>query len=253
MPKESPEVIYRYQPIRPDATDLLRTGRLWFSNPSRFNDPFDFLPDFSADVKEWVDKDREEAYWTDPSIRGSRKSFMKGTEAESDRRVREYCRLQRVDYMKGLGENFFVTCFSEVPDIILMWSHYAFYHTGFCIGIRPAKMRLSPEKAIRWKVRYRDERLPINHKRPNEIALRKAKVWKYEREWRVVMATGDLTRGDRWDAIESVRLGALVDRKKRSEVLKVLKTRKRRHIEIIQMHLSTKKFALEEEVLREGN
>jgi hypothetical protein len=55
-----------------------------------------------------------------------------------------------------------------------------------------------------------------------------------------------------WDAIESVRFGALVDRKNRSVALKALQTEERRHIQAIQMHLSVDRFALEEEVLQLG-
>ncbi len=272
MPAKSPEVIYRYQPMRPDAVDLVRNGRLWFSNPSRFNDPFDFLPAFSNEARQLVDKDREEAYWTNTSFRGSRISFMKNTEDERNRRVRDYCRWRQSEFIKVLARKFFVACFSEIPDSILMWSHYASYHSGLCIGIRPAKMGLPREKALRWKVRYLDERLPLDHSRPNDIPLRKARAWRYEREWRVVMATSDLTPGNRplspehkkhpsepgyflqlrWDAFESVRFGPKVDPKKRAAVLKHLQASERRHVEIIQMHLSPDRFELEAEVLRKG-
>ena len=53
-----------------------------------------------------------------------------------------------------------------------------------------------------------------------------------------------------WDAIESVRFGALVDRRKRAAILKALKARELHHIKAIQMHLSVDRFALEEEVLQ---
>ena len=273
MPTKSPSVIYRYQPLRPDAIDLIRTGRLWFSDPSRFNDPFDLMPNF----KHWgirlgrlLDQAREEAYWTDSSVTGSRTSFLKGTQNQRDNIVRRHCRVEQRRFLKRFSKHFRVACFSETKDSILMWSHYAGYHTGMCVGMRPPQMRLSPRLALRWKVDYRDERLSLDHPNPNELALRKAKAWKYEKEWRVVMATGDLTSGSRplprspnkprsepgyflnlqWDAIESIRFGALVDRKKRSAIQKILQAEERCHIQAIQMHLSVDKFALEEEFLQ---
>ena len=252
MPATSPPVIYRYLPLRPDAVDLIRNGRLWFSNPARFNDPFDFLPDFSKRAKEAV--------------------FMEGTKKDRDRRVREFCEKMRGRFLKDLGRTFCLACFCELPDSILMWSHYAANHTGLCIGIRPDKMRLPPEKALRWKVHYDDERLPFEHPKPNELPLRKALAWEYENEWRVVMEINDLTLGRRplprpskrplrrkrprapepflrlqWDAFESVRLGALVNPKKRSEVLKILQRAEQRHIEVFQMYLAADRFKLEEE------
>lgn len=32
-----------------------------------------------------------------------------------------------------INNNFAITCFSETPDNILMWSHYADKHSGFCV------------------------------------------------------------------------------------------------------------------------
>jgi hypothetical protein len=271
MPTKSPDVIYRYQPLRPDAIDLIRTGRLWFSDPSRFNDPFDFQPDFSNEPKRMADQSREAAFWGDRAIRGGRENFFKATQKQRDDLVREACLPLRKPFLRKLAKAFRVACFFEIKDGILMWSHYASYHTGVCFGIRPLQMRLAPEKALRWKVDYRDERLPIEHPEKNEIALRKAEAWKYEKEWRVVMATEDLTRGNRplprtpmklhpepgyflklqWDAIESVRFGALVNRKKRSRIMKVLQAEELRHIQAIQMHLSVDRFALEEEIFQQ--
>jgi hypothetical protein len=272
-PTTSPEVIYRYQPMRPDAIDFIRKGRLWFSSPSRFNDPFDFLPDFTKEATKIVDQHREEAYWNDAAIRGSRRAFFSETEALRNQRIREVCNKVRSKFLKDLAKNFWVACFSEDPDNILMWSHYASYHTGLCVGIRPERMRLSPEMALRWKVTYDDARLPIEHSDGNAIALRKAKVWDYEKEWRIVMATGDLTPGQRplprthgryrsepgsflqlqWGAFESVRFGALVDPKKRSKLLEALRSTERSHIKIVQMHLAASRFALESECLSGGN
>jgi len=273
MPGTSPDVIYRYQPMRPDAIDLIGTGRLWFSDPSRFNDPFDFLPsclNWQNEISRCFGRSREEAYWTNPSVRSSRESFLKATENQFRRRVNDRIRAEQRKFTKGFAKNFRVACFSEHNDSILMWSHYSLNHSGLCIGIRPARIPARPDKALRWKVTYQNERLPIDHGKFNEIALRKAKAWEYEKEWRIVMATGDLSGGKRplsrdhrnhpsepgyflrlpWDAIESVRFGVFVDRKKRSTVLKALQAEERSHIDAIQMRLSVDRFELKEEVLR---
>lgn len=275
MPTKSPSVIYRYQPLRPDAIDLIRTGRLWFSDPSRFNDPFDFLPSFNVQrtrFEQLIDQSREAARWT-IFQRSSRSEFLRATEAEREQRLRslrEKLRVEQERFRKDFAKNFRVTCFSAAQDNFLMWSHYAASHTGVCFGIRPLQMNLGEKRALRWKIDYRDERIPFEHPKPYELALRKAKAWKYEKEWRVVMATGDLSSGNRplprmhskprsepgyflnlqWDAIESIRFGALVDRKKRSAILKILQAEERCHIQAIQMHLSVDKFALEEEFLQ---
>lgn len=262
--------------MRPDAVDLIRTGRLWFSDPSRFNDPFDFVPGFQTmqtRARIHIDRLREAVRWQGGFSRLSRKDFLDATSTEYEKRLRKVRKkflTEHSEFRSDFAKHFRVTCFSADNDNILMWSHYAAYHSGVCIGIHPAKMRLAPEKALRWKVSYNDKRLPIDHTKSNEIAFRKAKAWKYENEWRVVMAVEDLKSGQRpvehvykdrppfdeglfwklqWDAIESVRFGVFVDRKKRARILKLLLEKKRSHIRAIQMHLSIGEFRLEEETL----
>ena len=227
-------------------------------------------------MKERIDQSREAARWSDAFNGFGRSDFNKLTKGEYDSRTQKIRNKIRNDvkkFRKDFARHFRVACFSADKDNILMWSHYAASHSGLCIGIRPANLRLAPENALRWKVTCDNKRLPIDHKKPNEVALRKAEAWEYEKEWRVVMATEELKSGRRpleqrhkndppsevacflqleWDAFESVRFGALVDRKKRAKIMELLQAKKRQHIRAIQMHLSIDRFALEEEVLQEG-
>lgn len=93
-----------------------------------------------------------------------------------------------------LKRDFRVACFSQVKDSILMWSHYAENHTGFCIEYdfshSPLKQHLHP-------VQYTKERKFIPGTFANsdgamanhiiyEAALHKFEGWKYEEEWRCV-------------------------------------------------------------------
>lgn len=135
-------------------------------------------------------------------------------------------------------------------------------------------MRLAPERALRWKVDYQDDRIPIECPDKLAFALRKSKVWEYEREWRIVMATKDLENGSRSDlcqadaaaaksadenyflevpleAIESIRFGALMDQDHRVKVLETMRVREKLQVAKIQMHLSVNRFELDEEILQD--
>ena len=90
------------------------------------------------------------------------------------------------DLKKGLT----VVCFTEDVKSILMWSHYANNHRGFCIEYKLAQTDLS--KQIR-KVIYSSERHYLRDEDLNEKGifrptLYKSDVWKYEKEWRYVTA-----------------------------------------------------------------
>ena len=96
------------------------------------------------------------------------------------------------DYLQSIYDRaqneFLICCFSKAPDSILMWSHYATGHKGFCI-----KCKISGE-AI--EINYPDDDYfpKINpylvaHGREDitkKMFLTKSKYWKYEQEYRLV-------------------------------------------------------------------
>lgn len=99
-----------------------------------------------------------------------------------------------------------VTCFAERPDNILMWSHYANKHTGFCVEYDFSKLKSVEAKLMLFPVIYSKKRpiLPMelfdfsdlnNVKLAEgdlpipeivEAMLTKSEIWNYEEEWRIV-------------------------------------------------------------------
>jgi hypothetical protein len=86
-----------------------------------------------------------------------------------------------------------VFCLTEVNDNILMWSHYADKHKGFCIEFERSDHNfLAGESCV--PVFYpEDDQLPtykpLDLLKPESfagIATTKAKLWSYELEWRMI-------------------------------------------------------------------
>jgi len=87
-----------------------------------------------------------------------------------------------------------VVCLSEVYDSMLMWSHYAQNHTGYCIKYD------FEESDIYYKhlypITYTKDRYVISKKDVQngskdliyKTICRKSDVWAYEKEWRIVIA-----------------------------------------------------------------
>jgi len=163
-----------------------------------------------------------------------------------------------------------VTCFSERQKSFLMWSHYANGHRGMCIGLNTEKIPVPPEKGYCSKITYRRERVPIGPRNAAKIALSKSVEWRYEKEWRILMAKCDLTSGSKpispgkdgkrtepghflklpCNALESIWFGAKVNSDHRARILRLLGCAGRAHVRAIQLHLSYSAFELEEEVLK---
>ena len=195
-----PDVLYRYLSVGRDSLDIFRRGRLWFSDPGRFNDPFDILPAFKKQgerLRAVLESDREQAYWSDFSLAGGRAAFLKATDPMLEQILAKRLRKLQAKFHRDLCKRFWVTCLSELHKRLLMWSYYGDCHRGICVGLNPRYIPVPPDKGYRRKVSYRRKRVAFDPSNAARIALSKAREWKHEREWRLVMATEDLIPGKR--------------------------------------------------------
>jgi hypothetical protein len=91
------------------------------------------------------------------------------------------------EYARTVRATTGIYCVSEIPDDILMWSHYADYHRGVCLEFNGhAKLM---QHAM--QVSYTHDRPPIarddsNVAKIEKTMLTKSMHWKYEREWRLI-------------------------------------------------------------------
>lgn len=150
------------------AIDLLN-GRIYFSAPAGFNDPFEL----SAKVN----------ISSSPLL-----------SALSQKERDEVLRIFRLRPPTALSEDWKekvgILCLSEDPANILMWSHYANNHSGICIGFDTDHKPFSSAHLVS----YSDERPAAEFNSDPEklltrVLLTKSKHWSYEREWRSIKRT----------------------------------------------------------------
>lgn len=131
-----------------------------------------------------------------------------------------------------INEIFGISCFAERNDNILMWSHYADKHTGFCVEYDFSKMQSQEAKLMLFPVIYSKKRplLPmsmfdfsdINNVRVAdgplpyadiaESLLIKSDIWQYEEEWRIIHTLNHLDEQRLCEnIITGVYLGANID------------------------------------------
>ncbi len=111
-----------------------------------------------------------------------------------------------------VNSQFAISCFSTSPDNILMWSHYANKHKGFCVEYDFSKMKAQNILLMLYPVIYSDKRpnvpmslfdldnlkdIKLSNNReaiPDIIIalLTKSKIWDYENEWRIIATQTDL-------------------------------------------------------------
>jgi len=239
MNEENSKILYKYRPLysfwkdsidektgealkikskvpilNKNTISLITKGELYFSNPSEFNDPYDtWLPIIPNDLTEKV-------------LLKLMNSKERPQQARNLRRIARAFPGDLQEYVAWINENFtknanqgeyfyvmnelflndyFVYCLSKKYNDILMWSHYAFNHTGICVGIstnsdgdvelnssnnsfnkeilHPEKIKYSSnlEKQSQQKI---DQFNIVSLKR---MLLYKAKFWSYEEEYRLIV------------------------------------------------------------------
>lgn len=243
-------ILWKYRQWNSFTKAMLAEGEMYFATADQINDPFEFR---------WRERWPQKA-------------------DEQDKFVREICALeypndtipqrkQRYEYLKkeaaklasearaSGGHRFTSTeirlgvlCVSEKWDHPVMWSHYGDRHYGVCIGLETdafAPIVFKP-------VEYSDELPTIDvrdYAKPDKgtfsrLALRKAKAWSYEHEWRTIAKPG-IHRFK--DAVVRILLGARCKRKTRSEIEKtVAKFKVRATIEEIRLSESEYRLVIDE-------
>ena len=210
--RPAPGHFYKYKYIdehHPEYSSRIFThNELYFSSVNAFNDPFD-----CTYRVEWHGSSEEEKKYVDrvlkkfgPSLNRHerRSSVHEGTKIFSDLNFIKAAQESNRQETEKWG----ICCLSEIEYNILMWSHYANAHQGFCLqflnengqsfGVqrKPEDRRKKPDLLVPLQVRYSDTYPIVNciGDNPKTMAektcLTKAENWKYEKEWRIVDLSG---------------------------------------------------------------
>ena len=198
-----PLKVYKYRSWHGDNhKNLLLKNQLFFTSPKDFNDPFDSkiphdysLIDTDEKMETFISAKRIELKnhgstkeRTPEAIEELLDTFKYRLRNELDKVQEEYNAL----YFAGGDEHYGVLSLSERWDSILMWSHYADDHKGYCVGFWEEKMRngiiATGGRAIYDPENNFPRLSPIGDFLENMIrqSHSKSNEWKYEKEYRLV-------------------------------------------------------------------
>jgi len=220
-----PNKLYKYHSNTDYALPALINGNVWFSTKKYLNDPFEFI-----NINYEISDEKYTKTWNKRlSKLGYGKSDidleMIDLLRQKDSRMKTGSELIEKS-LKSMG----LYCLTTKPDNILMWSHYADSHKGFCIEFDTHPKRYSPDQHFR-KVSYL-RRYPKltpfdfepcgycdNCKQSRSVSLdkyincefigknfntlvgTKSKDWEYEDEYRVAhegLNNGQVSEGFLW-------------------------------------------------------
>lgn len=177
----------------------LANNQLYFSDPTKFNDPFDCLIrlNFEGTQEQWIEYFCRDKGCTIEKAKEIVDSFPKN----ADGLVSPHKNLVNVKVPR-------VGCFCEINNDILMWSHYADYHRGICLCFEATPEHTMPlyepntgqKEAISGKfervIYDPNNELCVlnafdneheNYRKAEEQLYKKFEIWDREHEYRIVL------------------------------------------------------------------
>jgi hypothetical protein len=261
-----PKIVYKYR----SWTNLkqrrtLTHNELFISSPKDFNDPFDCkipINFVSLDTPEkraaYVDLMTKTHFAQLNNAGRDIPKEMERLERELNNDIWAVQRDRESKWFQFHDERFGVLSLSIRWDSILMWSHYANNHQGFCIGYHEEKLRTGNEFGFGRSqyVNYiRKDEMPfidpmeVDHlKRIFIESGTKAYDWKYEKEYRLhkTFFDGAPTPTERkiWvndDCIAEVVIGLRINPKHREKIVRICK---KKGIKVFQVEQVPFRFKL---------
>lgn len=195
---------YQFQPALLSRLSKLSRGKVWMSDPERFNDPLDLRLELEDRIYLSPFNDMER-------LREALRVLITGNQQAAqhwfyNERLLDVIKswidgnvdiLMLADEIKARFRDFGVACFAPDWKHELMWSHYADSHTGYCIEYSVKELDLVQKNRgnfASFHVQYVSalprlcvsEALFSPHQTLSRMLATKSAEWVYEQEWRLV-------------------------------------------------------------------
>jgi hypothetical protein len=193
-----PPHLYKYYKFNERTISVIIKRLIYFAHANQFNDPFDCRIRFNHDgtVEDWKSYFRKSLPRDFPGLSTAQIEEMI-EEKVRDPLLRDEKRLDELDekvrehHLEQVG----ICSLSADPTQILMWSHYADSHQGFCLEFSTHQNSFSLAFPVQYPKAYPHfNYLQLQKQGPLEfvkaVLLTKSKLWEYEQEWRILEFSG---------------------------------------------------------------
>jgi len=224
------DCLFKYRTLDKYSKRILTHNEIYFTCPFDFNDPFDCQLPVSWKASEDFLKQR---------IRDLMAQLPPDTDRPSDKAIEEMVIDEKFhldsEKMKEISRNAIennlrnigVFCLSTKYDDILMWSHYANGHQGFCLAFEKGFYGKTPTQVSYQRECPRIVFTEKNREWANTLLLTKSERWSYEEEYRVLDTTPGKKAFDE-TKLSGIILGCRMVNKDKSRVMKLIKRRQQK-------------------------
>ena len=228
-------LLYKYREFSDNTDKIILNSELYFASYNSFNDPFDCNLGF-REISSYSDEELENC---------CQEELKKGVDKEK--------------YLIDLSEKLIkaksevgILCLSRNKKNILMWSHYAKNHEGLCFGFEDIFYKDS--KITYGRVKYpksEDYELISLLRKKGEIKrmfTTKSKLWKYEKEIRLLDLKGGKTVGVKKfnkEYLKEIIFGCKADETNIKKIIQLCQLNGFEHVIFKKAKLISGKFALD--------
>jgi hypothetical protein len=228
-----PSVVYKYRAFSDlFHKKLLFEQELYFASANQLNDPFDASLPFNYNLTQLTPeniflKHCELIRWYSPNL-GETEVHERAFEAQREGLIFDEAHQDKFQKQLNYDVNrtFGIVSLSQIPNDILMWSHYSDSHKGFCVGLdlKYIFKNFGPKLHVS-EMNYQTEIPQIDLFEDKvvyfiKLLATKSKHWQYEKEVRIIQRDYarkvlHITKA----AVKEVYLGARMDQKLKFQVV----------------------------------
>lgn len=187
------DLLFKYGRLNEFSERLFSAAEIYLPSTAQLNDPFECQPRFSFDgpdaaIKEYLRKALRQSKpsLSDTEVRREAERIFLAAGHKDPECLRKFQRRRHTDYSQLIG----IYCLSQIQDSILMWTHYADNHRGYCLIFEATNY--TPVFGTSLPVIYSNE-YPLvstfttaNDEQIDKIFLTKHIGWAYEKEYRII-------------------------------------------------------------------
>lgn len=236
-----PQYIYKYTNLT-SLKKIMRSGKVYFSPPSRFNDPFDCnltidTNNTQMEIEEYLTELTTKKKLSDHQVKTCRDKML-----DPEKRFELTNKS-----IKEVKESFGISCFSKKFDNLVMWAHYSDKHNGVVIKfdiLEDADFFMTP-----FPIKYKTDYPTFNYLR-NKAPLgqflleTKSIDWQYEYELRIMKRGPGLYKLKK-TAIKEIIFGCRVSKSVKNRISRIATRRNWADIKFTSAKMNLREFKLD--------
>lgn len=241
--------LYKYRNFNEYTNNIIINSSLYFSPVNAFNDPFDCNLSFrknysSAEIKNYFKKAKGKYQSQTEEINEAERKYSS---------PKRFCKWMKLSLDKNVAK-YGIVSLSTTKKSILMWSHYAYNHTGLVFEF---------DKTV--DTEYFKYTIPVNYKQKkynflsytsfkdgdeteykdiHSLLLTKYKDWKYEKEQRLLDLNFHGEKQFKKEALKTIIFGAKSTKENIVKIIKLCECYGFHHVQFKKAKLVQGKFKL---------